>query len=233
MNRRLEKANARVADEPVADGPAAKAAPKGSLEERIARLERDAKTRESGSIRLPGGGSFQMPKFARNVDQLGQQLKLTETQKVRIKDAIDRGKQRIEEIMKVPGADGKSPYEKRQESTRKLIEAIKKRKEEGGRMTYFPTFGNYRNETIPGRNSTYGEEIDRVKKETRDEVASNPLARTEEGLRKHAHRSDARRQWRSRHGHEHVPFAVRRRRRGDDRRGRGRRRHDCGSRRRG
>ena len=149
-------------------------APQGEdkLEERIARLERrqdkfQKEARHARPLSRFTGGR----KFARSVDDLARTLKLTPTQKDRVQDAIDRGRQQIEDILKIPDETGKSPHERRQARRKKLREAIKN-KDTSGLLSFSSDLFSYRNEQIPGRNATYGGEIDRVKRETRDEVAA-------------------------------------------------------------
>ncbi|MHC4974464.1 MAG: hypothetical protein ACYTG3_19265 [Planctomycetota bacterium] len=164
--------------QPVADAPAAHEAVQATLEERVARLEKDQEQIREESRHAPVM-PFRGRKFARTVDDLARTLKLTPTQKARVEQAVERGKRQIEEIMKIPDETGKSPYERRQEQRKKMLEAVKK-KDTGGLIAFAGDMFSYRDKQIPGRNATYGEEIDRVKKETRDEVASSLSADQQE-----------------------------------------------------
>ena len=162
----MRDAPARQADEaPVAE------APRGALEERIERLEKGQEKMREASRHVPAM-PFHSSRFARTVDDLAKNLKLTPTQKTRVEQAVERGKRQIDEIMKIPDETGKSPFERRQERRKKMMEAVEK-KDTGGLIAFAGDMFAYRNQQIPGRNATYGEEIDRVKKETRDEVASS------------------------------------------------------------
>jgi len=145
--------------------------PQATLEDRIARLEKGQEQIRETSRHGPAM-AFRGRSFARSVDDLARNLKLTPTQTARVEQAVDRGKRQIEEIMKIPDETGKSPFERRQERRKKMMEAVKK-KDTGGLIAFASDFFSHRNQQIPGRNATYGEEIDRVKKETRDEVASS------------------------------------------------------------
>ena len=156
----------------VADAQAEEAPdpPRAALEERIARLEK-GQEKMRASRHVPGM-PFRSPRFARTVDDLAKNLKLTPTQKTRVEQAVERGKRQIDEIMKIPDETGKSPFERRQERRKKMMEAVQK-KDTGGLIAFAGDMFAYRNQQIPGRNATYGAEIDRVKTETRDEVASS------------------------------------------------------------
>jgi len=158
--RQVADAQAEEAPEP----------PRAALEERIARLEKgQEKMRASRHVPdMP----FRSRRFARTVDDLAKNLKLTPTQKTRVEQAVERGKRQIDDIMKIPDETGKSPFERRQERRKKMKEAVQK-KDTGSLIAFAGDMFAYRNQQIPGRNATYGDEIDRVKKETRDEVASS------------------------------------------------------------
>lgn len=135
-----------------------------SLEERIARLEE--KARRPGHMPMFSDSG----RYARNVDDLAKQLSLTPTQRTRIEDAIARGRQRIDDILKIPDETGKSPYERRAEARKKIEEAMKN-PERGGMVAFATDLMSHLNRKIPGRNDTYADEIDRVRKETREEIA--------------------------------------------------------------
>jgi hypothetical protein len=142
-------------------------APKAqTLEERITRLERRAQA---------GGGPLERPwrtrRFARNVDDLAEHLSLTQTQKARIQDVIDRGRQRIDDVLKIPDETGKSPYERREEG-RKKLEELAKNPQPGAVLGMATDMLSYRERKIPGRNETYGSEIDRIRREAREEIAT-------------------------------------------------------------
>jgi len=142
-----------------------------TVEERLARLEREnERLRAERRTGLPSP-SFRFGSMARNLDDLTKQLELTPTQRTRVESAIESGKRQIEDILKIPDAEGRSPWERREESRRKLKEAVKKG--ESAPLVSLAMEGlRYRGQTIPGRSTTYGQEIDRVKKETREEIAS-------------------------------------------------------------
>ena len=105
------------------------------------------------------------------MSQLKDRLKLTASQEARIDDAVQRGKQRIEDLMRIPDASGKSPHERKQEQRKKLMEAIQN-KDRGGLVAFATDMYGWRREKIPGQNTTYGDEIKRIKSETRDEINS-------------------------------------------------------------
>ena len=144
------------------------AAPTGTLENRLARLERAEKKRARGDRSV---SRWRPPSYASNVNDLATKLKLTPAQKDRVKSVVDRAKQQIEDVMKIPDADGKSPHERRTEQRKKMMEAIKN-KDTSGVFSFAHDAFSYRKKAIPGQNSTYGQAIDRIKKEARDEIGS-------------------------------------------------------------
>ena len=150
------------------DGKAAKNRPssrEADLARRLASLEKAAKKRN----RMP---SFRMPKFARSVGDLAKTLKLNTTQETRIQDVVDRAKRRIEDVMKIPDETGVSPFERRKEMRDKMDEARKTDK--WGDMARLANQSQQALlKTIPGRNTTYAQEVDQIKKESRDEIKSN------------------------------------------------------------
>lgn len=147
-----------------------------SLEERVARLE------ERAAPGTRGHAPWGLPRFASTVDQLAKDLGLSAAQQSRVEDAIRRGTQRIEDVLRIPDADGRSPWERRQERRQKLSEALGK-----GEKSALLEIGlsplRERETRIPGRETTYGEEIDRIRAETRSEIESqlSPEQREEFG----------------------------------------------------
>jgi len=138
-----------------------------SIEERLARLEREQKTMKAGQQIVP----WRSQAFARNVDDLAQQLSLTLTQKTRIEDIVGRARQRIDDVLKIPDETGKSPFERRAEAKKKIEEAMKS-PNPGGVLAFATDLISSREKKIPGRNDTYGDEINRIRKETREEISS-------------------------------------------------------------
>jgi len=146
----------------------------GTVEDRLARLERSDHERDTREKSQPRFSPMRMPRFARNVDDLAKTLKLTQSQTDRMQESFDRAKRRVDEIMSIPGADGKSPKEAREERMRKLTEARNSPDRKPGDFIAFAMRGHARmQEKIPGRNETYADEIKRVKKEAREEIASD------------------------------------------------------------
>jgi len=111
-------------------------------------------------------------RFYRNVDDLARGLKLTANQKDRMTYIVDRGKTLIEEIMEIPDEEGKSPAQRRKAARKKLQERFAKGGGgvAGNIMPLIQELTGHRNKVIPGRNVTYGQEIDRVQNETRAEM---------------------------------------------------------------
>jgi hypothetical protein len=150
-----------------------------SVEERLASLEERQRTLEGGrSLPLHLGG--QRP--ARSMDDLAQRLSLTATQRSRIEDAIGRGRQRIEDLLRIPDETGKSPFERRAEARKRLEEAMKN-PGGGGLFAFATDLVSYREKKIPGRGDTYGDETNRIRKETRDEIATALDAKQQETFR--------------------------------------------------
>jgi len=155
-----------------------------SVEERLALLEQESAARSAGAGRAV---RWEAPRFARSVDELARSLNLSSTQKDRVNACVERGRRRIEDVLKLPDADGRSPWERREEQRRKLEEALKAGKPEEVPATVLHAgLGGrgYRNNRIPGRNATYGEEIDRIKKETRSEIEADLDAQQRETFQK-------------------------------------------------
>jgi hypothetical protein len=151
-----------------------------TVEQRLARLEERQEHLETEP--RPVWGSRGRA-FARNVDDLAKRLSLTSTQRARVEDAVARGRQRVDEILKIPDETGKSPSEQRAEARKKLEEAMKNGSGTGGVLAFAGDFMSYREKKIPGRGETYGEAIDRVRKDTREEIAGALDTKQEELLK--------------------------------------------------
>jgi hypothetical protein len=104
------------------------------------------------------------------VDDLERHLSLNPAQRSRVEVALERGRQRIDDLLRIPDETGKSPHEQKAEARRKLEEAMKT--PQPGAILAITDLASYRRRKIPGRAETYGQEIDRIKKETRDEIAT-------------------------------------------------------------
>lgn len=174
------------ASEPSADrGAAVHASGRGSanprpesLEERITRLEHGQQ-----ALRTERGIPFRSQRFARNTEDLAKQLSLTSTQRTRIDDVIGRARQRIEDVLKIPDETGKSPFERRAEARKNIEEAMKNpRPGVPGMLSIATDMISYRDQKIPGRNDTYGDEIDRIRKETREEISTALDAKQQEAF---------------------------------------------------
>lgn len=150
-----------------------------TVEERLARIE-ERQQKLEGTRGLPWHPGGKPP--ARTVDELARRLSLTATQRSRIEDAIGRGRQRIEDVLKIPDETGKSPFERKAEARKKLEEAMKN-PGSGGLFAFATDLVSYRERKIPGRGDTYGQEIDRIRKETRDEIAGALDAKQQETFR--------------------------------------------------
>jgi len=167
-NRPAPQANRRTDSDTDGDGDVEAERP-ATVEERLARLERKAKRDRRNPMSM-----WRAPKFARNLDDLSDQLKLNRTQRDRVDQAIQRGKDRIDAVMSIPGADGKSPKQAQEERMKKLLSARKNAEKNPGQFISLAMGGRGRlNETVPGSNESYADQIKRIKTETRDEVNSN------------------------------------------------------------
>ena len=111
---------------------------------------------------------FSSARYYTGTDQLAKHLSLTTNQKDRVEAIFKRGRELIQDVLKIPDEDGKSPYERRQEMMEKLREQAGKNPT--GVISLVGSMMGQNNKKIPGRNATYGEEIDRIKKETREDV---------------------------------------------------------------
>jgi len=151
-----------------------------TVEERLARLEERQEQIETAPRPPWTSGSRA---FARSVDDLSKRLSLTPTQRTRIEDAVARGKERIEEVLKIPDETGRSPSEQRAEAKKKLEEAVKSGPGAGGLLAFAGDLMSYREKKIPGRGETYGQAIDRIRKETREEISGALDTQQQELLR--------------------------------------------------
>lgn len=138
-----------------------------TLEDRVARLEEARRAERSRQIHP--GRAMRFANMVSSVDDLAKTLRLTPTQKDRVADAVARGRQRIEDVLKIPDENGKSPFERRKEQRAKLKEAVANNNGSGILTLSTGLFAD-RGRTIPGRNTTYGQEIERIKQETRNEI---------------------------------------------------------------
>ncbi len=149
-----------------------------ALLERIRRLEEKNRTTASRPVMRWGG-----KRHVRNVDGLAKRLGLSRTQKDRITDIVDRTKQRIEDVMRIPDETGKSPFEQRKQQHDKFRAALSEHKDSPGRIISFASgMHSYRNKKIPGREETYGQEIDRIKGESKKEMRDTLDAKQQESF---------------------------------------------------
>jgi len=131
------------------------------LEEEVSRLRSE---RDAGPVRY----APRMPRMAGSVEDLASKLQLSPTQTDRVRETLDRHRQRIEDVLRIPDGSGVSPWDRRQEEQKRMREAVKS----GGSGILQVAMGSLvdRNRQIPGRSTTYGEEIDRIKQEARTEI---------------------------------------------------------------
>ena len=139
-----------------------------SLRAEVAELKKRVERHPAPAAR------WRAPKFVRNMDDLASQLELTATQKDRIADAVQRGKDRIDAVLAIPGPDGKSPKQVREDSRKELVTMATDPERDTSKMIALAMKGHRAMEQkIPGRNETYREEVERIHQETRKEIESN------------------------------------------------------------
>jgi hypothetical protein len=162
---------APLADAPPASGaPAAEVGDASSLDglaERVARLEAGGGKRAERPL-----AHWPMPRFASTVKDLAKDLGLSAAQEARVEEVVRRGKQRIEDVLRIPDESGQSPWDRREERRRKLAEAVGKG-DKGALLAIGLEPLRERETRIPGREQTYGEEIERIREETRAEIESH------------------------------------------------------------
>jgi len=152
-------------------GGAADRGAQATVLERIARLEQAEQARRAHRG-LPTPTPFRFPRYARTVDDLARSLRLTPTQADRVRDAIDRGRRRVEAILKIPDETGRSPFERREEQRRRIREAVKSG-EHGDVLKLAQEMRSAHQRPIPGRDATYAQEVARVRRETREEIGAS------------------------------------------------------------
>ena len=148
-----------------------KGARNASFEDRLDALEKKFETESpSSSMKLMPRRVFSSAGYYVGTDQLAKDLKLTTNQKDRVEAIFKRGRELIQDVLKIPDEEGKSPYERRREVMKKVREQAA-----NNPTGVFSLWGNmmgHNKKKIPGRNVTYAEEIERIKKETREDVNS-------------------------------------------------------------
>ena len=166
--------------------PGREALGEGTVEERVSRLEALERDRREPSVPLPASSTpssiLRMPRFARSVDDLAKTLKLNATQSDRVRASVDRAKRLIEDVLRIPDESGTSPFEQRKARRKKMEEAIKSGNT-GGIISFALDAQAFRAKTIPGRNTTYGAEINRIKQESRDEISAVLDPEQQEGFK--------------------------------------------------
>ena len=160
--RRAPAARASHADTPQVPRLASA---KGSsdLEKRIADLERELEESPSPDT-TPATGPTELATFA-------EQLQLTDPQKRQVEATVTRGKQRVEDLLRIPDEEGVRPVDRRRDHRAKLRAAA----ERGDLQAVLRLFAEAKrssNRKIPGLSTTYGEEMERIRKETREEIAA-------------------------------------------------------------
>ncbi len=115
--RRAPAARARHADTPQA--PRLTSAKRDiDLEQRIADLERELEKSPSPDT-APATGLTEFAKLA-------EQLQLTDPQKTQIEATVTRGKQRVEDLLRIPDEEGVRPVDRRRDHRAKLRAAAER-----------------------------------------------------------------------------------------------------------
>ena len=135
------------------------------LEEEVSRLRAQ---RDAEGMRF----APRMPRVAGTVEELANTLELSPTQTDRVRDAVDRHRRRIEDVLRIPDETGVSPWDRRQQEQKRMRDALA---ESGAPGILQVAMGSLmdRNRKIPGRSTTYGDEIDRIKEEARSEIGAD------------------------------------------------------------
>ena len=97
-------------------------------------------------------------------EHLGKLLKLSRTQVDQVAALVEDGRLRIEELLKTPGRDGTSPYDRREKLYGMVRESIRTGNWDATKPALVSA--NFRDEPVPGRDTTYGEAVDGLVKET-------------------------------------------------------------------
>ncbi len=107
--------------------------------------------------------------YPQDVAGLAKTLRLSSTQILRVRDVVERTRRRIDDLMTLPGADGKSPNQLLKEQRRRVKRSIADTSASGFYTIALAT-GEWRKWKMPGRNTTYADELARIHAEGREET---------------------------------------------------------------
>ena len=96
-------------------------------------------------------------------------LRLTKTQRQQVDAVVENARHRVDNVLKIPGASGTSPYERRERFLGQVREAF--RTGQWGDVKRDARSVEIRNEAIPGQGTTYGAEVARIARETHAAIA--------------------------------------------------------------
>ncbi|MHC4957923.1 MAG: hypothetical protein ACYTGN_06065 [Planctomycetota bacterium] len=106
-------------------------------------------------------GTDDAPVTRKEVDERFENLR---TQVDQVAALVEDGRLRIEELLKTPGRDGTSPYDRREKLYGMVRESIRTGNWDATKPALVSA--NFRDEPVPGRDTTYGEAVDGLVKET-------------------------------------------------------------------
>ena len=136
------------------DAPITRAEVDERLEKLEQRLQKKANPRKKRRVRSP--------------EQLAKTLKLTRTQQDQVAALVQAGRLRVEQLLKTPGRDGTSVHERRERLYGMIRESLRTGQWEDTKTEL--ASANFRAERLPGRDTTIGEEVDRLVNETRQAI---------------------------------------------------------------
>jgi hypothetical protein len=134
--------------------------------ERVVRRKLADRDRAAGSVEAAAP-----VRLFGSVDQMARELELSPAQQDRVRSAVERTRQRMDDVLRIPDETGKSPFERKTEREEKMRESLKNRDAGGAVMFLGGMLGDLRKK-IPGRETTYGGELDRIRKEGKEEIGS-------------------------------------------------------------
>jgi hypothetical protein len=104
-----------------------------------------------------------------SMDELASVLRLTPDQKKQVAEIVVGGRRRIEDVLKIPDETGTSPFDRSETWNATLTHSIESKDTLAIARLGCDVVEEFK--VIPGRSTTYREEIDRLKEATRREIA--------------------------------------------------------------
>ena len=106
--------------------------------------------------------------FSNSVDGIVLGLKLTSVQAAQVKDVVEWTNRRIDDLLTLPGPEGKSPRSVAEERQRLAKELVPEHARGSVSVSVKPVL--YRRWSIPGRECTYGDELNRIETEGYEQI---------------------------------------------------------------